>query len=261
MQNLAGNPKAFADTASGMTKNPLGIIGLFIVLIYGFASMVVGFSSNLEARDMSLLIKFLIIFPVGVLFVFYWLVSKHHYKLYGPSEYQKQEIFASTFPNIEYGALGDPSKYVSERLSEKIKAPTDMEVIDMAQSKWSQLINDIPVENLLILYGRYDEKRLNTLALQTSYLAIAKGANYSKNYSFASASLRKLGRYLEAKAFAELALDIAKNNIDANYNLALIYNSLGDLDKATMHANKVLKESQDEHHKARIRQEFLDLHV
>lgn len=30
--------KEFGDTARGLAKNPLGIIALFIVLVYGFAA-------------------------------------------------------------------------------------------------------------------------------------------------------------------------------------------------------------------------------
>lgn len=39
-------PEKFAETAIGFTKSPLGIIALFIVLVYGFASFVVGFGGD-----------------------------------------------------------------------------------------------------------------------------------------------------------------------------------------------------------------------
>jgi len=84
--------KEFADSAKGFTKSPLGIIALFIVLVYGFASLVVSFGNNL-AGHIDPLIYFLVVFPVIVFFGFLWLVSKHHKKLYGPSDFKDEENF------------------------------------------------------------------------------------------------------------------------------------------------------------------------
>lgn len=41
----------FGKTAESLARNPLGIIALFIVLIYGFASIVVVFGSNLQSGE------------------------------------------------------------------------------------------------------------------------------------------------------------------------------------------------------------------
>ena len=38
--------KTFGDTANTLSRNPLGIIALFIVLVYGFASLVTAFGSS-----------------------------------------------------------------------------------------------------------------------------------------------------------------------------------------------------------------------
>lgn len=84
---------AFGKTARGLARNPLGIIALFIVLIYGFASLVVGFSDRLVGTEKLPLIWFLVIFPCLVLAVFGWLVSRHHTKLYAPSDYRGDESF------------------------------------------------------------------------------------------------------------------------------------------------------------------------
>ena len=46
-------PEKFAETAIGFTKSPLGIIALFIVLVYGFASFVVGFGNGLSEHILS----------------------------------------------------------------------------------------------------------------------------------------------------------------------------------------------------------------
>jgi CheY-like chemotaxis protein len=86
--------KDFAESAKGFTKSPLGIIALFIVLVYGFASVVVGFSSKLTDQSVILpLIYFLVLFPVIVFVGFLWLVAKHHNKLYGPSDFRNDDNF------------------------------------------------------------------------------------------------------------------------------------------------------------------------
>lgn len=82
--------RAFGDTAKGLARNPLGIIALFIVLVYGFAALVTGFASSLTAGERLPLIWFLTLFPVLVLAVFAWLVSQHGRKLYGPSDYKDE---------------------------------------------------------------------------------------------------------------------------------------------------------------------------
>ncbi|HML79088.1 pYEATS domain-containing protein [Geobacter sulfurreducens] len=88
------NPiKEFGTVAQGLAKNPLGIIALFIVLIYGFACLVVGASSHLQAGERTPIIWFMVLFPVVVLAVFSWLVSCHHKKLYAPSDFKNEEHF------------------------------------------------------------------------------------------------------------------------------------------------------------------------
>lgn len=88
------NPiREFGTVAHGLAKNPLGIIALFIVLIYGFACLVVGASSHVEATERMPIIWFMVLFPVIVLAVFSWLVSCHHKKLYAPSDFKNEEHF------------------------------------------------------------------------------------------------------------------------------------------------------------------------
>ena len=53
--------KDFAESAKGFTKSPLGIIALFIVLVYGFATIAVTFGSNLKDY-VAPLIYFLVLF-------------------------------------------------------------------------------------------------------------------------------------------------------------------------------------------------------
>lgn len=89
---MAKDIKTFAESAKGFTKSPLGIIALFIVLVYGFATLAVTFGNNLSEHATPL-IYFLVTFPVIVFIGFLWLVSKHHDKIYGPSDFKDEENF------------------------------------------------------------------------------------------------------------------------------------------------------------------------
>jgi len=83
----------FSSAAKGLSRNPLGIIALFIVLIYGFAAFTLGLNTKLEAAERAPLVWFLVLFPVAVLGLFGWLVSRHHWKLYAPGDYRSDESF------------------------------------------------------------------------------------------------------------------------------------------------------------------------
>lgn len=85
--------KSFGETAKSLARNPLGIIALFIVLVYGFASLVTAFAGSFTAAERLPLIYFLIVFPILVLGVFAWLVSKHSGKLFAPSDFKNEENY------------------------------------------------------------------------------------------------------------------------------------------------------------------------
>jgi CheY-like chemotaxis protein len=83
----------FGETAKGLARNPLGIIALFIVLVYGFASLVTAFAGSFSSGERLPLIYFLIGFPVLVLGVFAWLVSKHSGKLFAPADFKDEDNY------------------------------------------------------------------------------------------------------------------------------------------------------------------------
>ena len=84
--------KVFAEAAKKLTHNPLGVIGLFLVLIYGFASLVTSAGRLLPAERWPL-IWFLVVFPPLLLGAFIWLVIGHHTKLYAPMDFRSDEAF------------------------------------------------------------------------------------------------------------------------------------------------------------------------
>lgn len=80
------------------TRNPLGIIGLFIVLIYGIAGWTTNAASTvLSKHQLSLLLIFLVVFPFVILFVFYQLVTKHTSRLYEPRQYPNNETLHNAY--------------------------------------------------------------------------------------------------------------------------------------------------------------------
>ncbi len=85
--------KSFGETAKSLARNPLGIIALFIVLVYAVAALVTAFAGSFTAAERLPLIYFLICFPILVLGVFAWLVSKHSGKLFAPSDYRNEENY------------------------------------------------------------------------------------------------------------------------------------------------------------------------
>lgn len=104
-----GPVDSFGSTARKLSRNPLGIISLFIVLLYGIASLVLGSSSgSFEPPGRLILIGFLALFPFVVLGVFGWLVSRHHEKLYGPGDYESDDAFLNTLsPEIQRQRLDE----------------------------------------------------------------------------------------------------------------------------------------------------------
>ncbi|MFJ5715567.1 hypothetical protein [Neobacillus sp. NPDC093127] len=77
-------------------NNPLGIIGLFLVLVDGIAAFVI-IQSKLTYSLNLIIVLFIVLFPVFVLLIFYNLVTKYHKNLYAPSDYKNDETFLKTF--------------------------------------------------------------------------------------------------------------------------------------------------------------------
>lgn len=88
--------KSFGDIAQKLARNPLGIIALFIVLVYGLAALITAFGGSLSESERLPLIYFLVGFPVLVIFVFGWLVSRHSTKLFSPSDFRDEENYIRT---------------------------------------------------------------------------------------------------------------------------------------------------------------------
>ena len=101
------------DAAKSLARNPLGIIALFIVLVYGFASLVTAFAGSFTAQERLPLVYFLVSFPILVLIVFAWLVSSHSGKLFAPADFKNEENYVrmqlSAVASLATAAAKNPS--------------------------------------------------------------------------------------------------------------------------------------------------------
>ena len=88
--------KAIGNDVLRSAKNPIGVIGSFLVLVEAIAAFVI-VQSSLPEKLNSILVLFIVFFPCIVLFVFYLLVTKHHEKLYSPSDYKDEKNFVNTY--------------------------------------------------------------------------------------------------------------------------------------------------------------------
>lgn len=93
---MSDETRNFGDIAQKLARNPLGIIALFIVLVYGIAALVTAFSGSMPPDERIPLVYFLVAFPILVLAVFAWLVSRHSNKLFSPKDFRNDESYLKT---------------------------------------------------------------------------------------------------------------------------------------------------------------------
>src|SRR5258708_10745345 len=122
--------KSFGEVASRLARNPLGIIALFLVLVYSFACLVI-FASTLSAGERTPLIYFLIGFPILVLAVFTWLVINHSTKLFGPGDY-RNEAYYFELHKMQLSAVASLAVAASKRPSSETDPAQLVEVVRSA---------------------------------------------------------------------------------------------------------------------------------
>ena len=95
MNNLLNN----LGNKGSFFKNPIGMIGIFLVLTEGIASLVI-VNSKLNDMQNTILVLFIALFPFAILLAFYNLVIHHHSKLYSPSDYKDEQNFVNTYNSV-----------------------------------------------------------------------------------------------------------------------------------------------------------------
>jgi CheY-like chemotaxis protein len=177
--------KELNTSARNLSRSPLGIISLFIVLIYGFAALVLIFSraAQFEFWERIPLIYFLIFFPPIVLASFYRLVTKFPNTLYPPSEYTNQEnfvkmilatasVYTASSKNPQSSAMDSTSIAETVQSVQKIQASSDTKCI-----LW---VDDRP-ENNTQLRVAFEQINIQvSLALSTDEaMSLLRANNYS----------------------------------------------------------------------------------
>lgn len=187
-----------------LVRNPIGIIALFISLIYGFANLLLGTTAHtLQPDERYPLIIFIVVFPIIVLGVFYLLVSRHHGKLYAPGDYKDDKSFLRTLSQQEReeklqkeaeetGAVQDADKTPAltapeggsgtepKSLSSPQEAPTPTQIARVADARLAQVRDEIQlVEGQVI--SRF-ESELKTRAQRDVGIG-ATGASFDALFS------------------------------------------------------------------------------
>lgn len=119
--------ETFGKTATSLSRSPLGIIALFIVLVYGIAGLVLAFAgSSLPEGDRWPLVWFLALFPILVLIVFAWLVAQHHTKLYAPRDFPDRDGFFRALSSDEQRQkLDEEVAFIEEELRASLTRPEE----------------------------------------------------------------------------------------------------------------------------------------
>lgn len=125
--------KKFGETAGRLSKNPLGILALLIVLVYAIAGLVAS-SDNFSGNDLTILVWFLVLFPLVVLASLVFLVCNHHDKLYAPSDFTDESHFVSLVDQSlsqseNFNRLNNSTKSIEQELEAISDKDTDQDEV------------------------------------------------------------------------------------------------------------------------------------
>ena len=207
-------------------RNPLGIIALFLSVIYGIAGYVIsnGFSCLHGCCERLPLICFIVSFPLILLAAFIYLVVNHNEKLYAPKDFDNQDGFLKA--NGKYIKPNEPTETLKH--SEKIPVPKKNSSICMfayssainKENEWKK--NE---EAALKKYSNDHEMEIKTeISLGCNYVCDGIAQKDGKTYLFEvkrdfslSNFDRTLGRLVALQAILE-----DKRYVNLNLILILI---------------------------------------
>jgi len=174
---MADTFPGFTQSAKALSRNPLGIIALFLVLVYGFASLVTMLAPSLHDSERLPLIYFLVVFPVLVLVAFVWLVSQHAGKLYSPGDFKDEHNFVTAVASLAVASArrsdGSEAKIASvEELSRVVREVEEIRPLALSgrQSERECVlwVDDRPENNVYVRQALEAVGIDCTLALSTS---------------------------------------------------------------------------------------------
>ena len=80
------------------------------------------YATTLTAAERILLVYFLVLFPVGVLLVFVYLVTCHIGKLYGPSDFQDENNFLKAAALLGAASTKNPKPPTGDDISRVVNS-------------------------------------------------------------------------------------------------------------------------------------------
>ncbi|MFH1956981.1 MAG: hypothetical protein ABIJ15_00715 [bacterium] len=161
--------KDFGKSVKELSRNPLGIIALFIVLVYGFTCLLFGFSAkSLTPSERVPLIWFTTLFPCLVLVVFFRLVTRHNRKLYAPKDFRDDESFFGAIRKNQTNPseakesdadIKDLMEYgegfqIIKKLEEKIKEDLRVRKVSNSDKKAEVLIHQLAAAQVLTWFEK-----------------------------------------------------------------------------------------------------------
>jgi hypothetical protein len=84
---------SIARTAAVLSRNPLGLLALCLVIGEAIASIFLLHPGGLHGPERVLLCLFVVAYPPCVVAAIYRLVSRHHTKLYAPADFRDERCF------------------------------------------------------------------------------------------------------------------------------------------------------------------------
>ena len=226
-----------------LSRNPLGIIALFILLIYGFASILFAFSgSNFTNAQKWCFVVFLVAFPCIVLVIFTILVIFHHQKLYAPSEFKNEENFIghiSQKEKVKQSENENHSELAGSEVSTKKLSIDDRRKRHEAELKKAQTM-----ENLVYYYY---ERKFDTEIDQNTYYKINENKIFfdgimDKNDTLTFMKIKYLSdiNYIPSYLFSKTVYDAVKvkqflleRTKYQNYSFRLLLTFVVDTDDVT----------------------------
>lgn len=178
-------------------RNPLGIIALFLSVIYGIAGYVIsnGVSYLHGSCERLPLIYFIVFFPLIVLVAFIYLVVKHNEKLYAPKDFDNQDGFL-----VANGKVMKPHKRIETlKHSEKIPgSPNKSSVCMLAYSSFINNVNEWEKneESALKKYSTDHEMEIKTeISLGRNYVCDGIAQKDDNTYLFEVKRESSLGNF------------------------------------------------------------------
>jgi CheY-like chemotaxis protein len=89
---MSNSIQHFGKIATILSRRPLGILALFIVLVYGLASLLIISGGDFTPTERLPFVYFLVFFPILLLGVFVWLVSKHGDKIVDLGQFEDKSV-------------------------------------------------------------------------------------------------------------------------------------------------------------------------